>query len=43
MMEDKIGLKNSLFSDQSGAKQNSIKNFCQKIELIKKQEILKTS
>ena len=37
MMEDKIGLKkNSLFSDQSGAKQDSIKDFCKKIEIIKK-------
>ena len=37
MMEDKIGLKkNSLFPNQSGSKQDSIKNFCQKIELIKK-------
>ncbi len=37
MMEDKIGLKkNSLFRDQSGATQDSIKNFCKKIELIKK-------
>ena len=37
MMEDKIGLKkNSLFSDQSGATQDSIKNFCKKIEIIKK-------
>ena len=37
MMEDKIGLKkNSLFSDQSGATQDSIKSFCKKIDLIKK-------
>ena len=37
MIEDKIGLKkNSLFKDQSGAKQDSIKDFCKKIELIKK-------
>ncbi len=37
MIEDKIGLKkNSLFKDQSGAKQDSIKNFCKKIKLIKK-------
>ena len=37
MIEDKIGLKkNSLFSDQSGSKQDSIKDFCKKIELIKK-------
>jgi phosphoenolpyruvate phosphomutase len=37
MMEDKVGLKkNSLFSDQSGAKQDSIKNFSQKIKSIVK-------
>lgn len=37
MIEDKIGLKkNSLFKDQSGAKQDSIKDFCEKIDLIKK-------
>mgnify|MGYP001290863505 CR=1 FL=1 len=37
MIEDKIGLKkNSLFKDQSGAKQDSIKDFCKKIKLIKK-------
>ena len=37
MIEDKIGLKkNSLFKDQSGAKQDSIKDFCKKIELVKK-------
>ncbi len=37
IIEDKIGLKkNSLFSDQSGSKQDSIKDFCKKIELIKK-------
>ena len=37
MIEDKIGLKkNSLFSDQSGATQDSIKDFCKKINLIKK-------
>ena len=36
MIEDKIGLKkNSLFRDQSGAKQDSIKDFCKKIDLIK--------
>ena len=35
MIEDKIGLKkNSLFEDQSGSKQDSIKEFC-KIKLIK--------
>ena len=37
MIEDKTGLKkNSLFKDQSGAKQDSIKDFWKKIELIKK-------
>ena len=37
MIEDKIGLKkNSLFKDQTGAKQDTIKDFCKKIELIKK-------
>ena len=37
MIEDKIGLKkNSLFKDQSGAKQDTIKDFCKKIELVKK-------
>ena len=37
MIEDKIGLKkNSLFKDQSGAKQDAIKDFCKKIDLIKK-------
>ena len=37
MIEDKVGLKkNSLFKDQSGVKQDSIKDFCKKIELIKK-------
>ena len=37
MLEDKIGLKkNSLFKDQSEAKQDTIKDFCKKIELIKK-------
>ena len=37
MIEDKIGLKkNSLFKDQSGAKQDTIKDFCKKIKLIKK-------
>ena len=36
MIEDKVGLKkNSLFNDQSGVKQDSIKDFCKKIELIK--------
>jgi len=37
MIEDKIGLKkNSLFEDQSKSKQDSIKDFCKKIHLIKK-------
>ena len=37
MIEDKIGLKkNSLFKDQSGAQQDTIKDFCKKIDLIKK-------
>lgn len=37
MIEDKVGLKkNSLFSDQSGVKQDSIRDFCKKIELVKK-------
>jgi len=42
MIEDKIGLKkNSLFKDQSGAKQDSIKDFSKKIELIKKTQKFK--
>ena len=37
MVEDKIGLKkNSLFKDQSGAKQDTIQSFTKKIKLIKK-------
>ena len=37
MIEDKIGLKkNSLFKDQSDTKQDSIRDFCKKIDLIKK-------
>jgi len=37
MIEDKVGLKkNSLFKDQSDVKQDIIKDFCKKIELIKK-------
>jgi len=37
MIEDKIGLKkNSLFKDQSRSKQDSIKGFCKKIDLIDK-------
>ena len=36
-IEDKIGVKqNSLFSDQSSSKQDSIKDFCKKIKLIQK-------
>lgn len=36
IMEDKVGLKkNSLFSDQSNVKQDSIKNFCEKIKKAK--------
>ncbi len=36
VMEDKIGLKkNSLFKDQKGAKQDSIKNFAKKIRVAK--------
>jgi phosphoenolpyruvate phosphomutase len=37
MIEDKVGLKkNSLFKDQAGATQDNIKDFCKKIDLIKK-------
>ena len=37
MIEDKIGLKkNSLFKDQSDSLQDSIKEFCKKIQVIKK-------
>tara|TARA_B100001057_G_scaffold181537_1_gene182271 strand:+ start:581 stop:1846 length:1266 start_codon:yes stop_codon:yes gene_type:complete len=37
MVEDKVGLKkNSLFKDQTGVKQDSIKEFCKKIKVIKK-------
>ena len=37
MIEDKVGLKkNSLFKDQKGVKQDTIKDFCEKIKLIKK-------
>lgn len=37
IIEDKIGLKiNSLFSDQSLSRQDTIKNFCNKIQKIKK-------
>ena len=36
VMEDKVGLKkNSSFSDQTGAKQDGIKNFCKKINFAK--------
>ena len=39
-MEDKVGLKkNSLFSDQSGSKQDSIKNFSEKIKLASNSRI----
>lgn len=37
VMEDKIGFKkNSLFDDQTSVKQDSIFNFCKKIEIAKK-------
>ncbi|MFL2889799.1 MAG: phosphoenolpyruvate mutase [Pelagibacteraceae bacterium] len=37
MIEDKVGLKkNSLFKDQSNVKQDNIKEFCKKIDLIKR-------
>tara|TARA_B100000780_G_C21094941_1_gene441512 strand:+ start:308 stop:1606 length:1299 start_codon:yes stop_codon:yes gene_type:complete len=37
IIEDKVGLKkNSLFKDQKNAKQDSIKNFCRKIEVATK-------
>lgn len=40
VMEDKVGLKkNSLFSDQSGSKQDSIKNFSEKIKLASNSRI----
>ncbi len=40
IIEDKIGLKkNSLFKDQSGAKQDSIKGFCKKIKKAKENKI----
>ncbi len=36
VIEDKVGLKkNSLFSDQSEVKQDSVKNFCKKINFAK--------
>ena len=41
MIEDKIGLKkNSLFKDQSDSLQDSIKEFCKKIHVIKKKRFL---
>ena len=40
IIEDKVGLKkNSLFKNQSGAKQDSIKKFCQKISKAKETKI----
>ena len=40
VIEDKIGLKkNSLFKNQSGVKQDSIKNFCKKLKTAKKSKI----
>jgi phosphoenolpyruvate phosphomutase / 2-hydroxyethylphosphonate cytidylyltransferase len=40
IFEDKIGLKkNSLFSNQSDAKQDSIKNFCAKLDKAKKAKV----
>ena len=40
VLEDKIGLKkNSLFKNQSGVKQDSIKNFCKKIKKAKASKI----
>lgn len=42
MIEDKVGLKkNSLFQDQTGVKQDSIKEFCKKIQIIKKSRLSK--
>ena len=42
IIEDKIGLKkNSLFSNQSGTKQDSIQNFCKKIKVAKEATINK--
>ncbi len=42
MIEDKVGLKkNSLFKDQTGVKQDSIKEFCKKIKIIKKSRLSK--
>ena len=40
ILEDKIGLKkNSLFEKQDNAKQDSIKNFCKKIQVAKRSQI----
>ena len=40
VLEDKIGLKkNSLFNNQSGVRQDSIKNFCKKIKKAKESKI----
>ena len=40
VLEDKVGLKkNSLFKNQSGVKQDSIKNFCKKIKKAKTSKI----
>ena len=40
VIEDKVGLKkNSLFENQAGVKQDSIKNFCLKIEKAKESKI----
>ncbi len=40
IIEDKIGLKkNSLFSNQKDAKQDTVKNFCKKINKAKKSKI----
>jgi len=40
IIEDKIGLKkNSLFLNQKGAKQDTVKNFCKKINKAKKSKI----
>ena len=40
VFEDKIGLKkNSLYSNQSKTKQDTVKNFCEKIEKASKSKI----
>ena len=42
VIEDKVGLKkNSLFKNQSGVKQDSIKNFCNKLKAAKNSKISK--